>query len=508
MKAGRRVVVTTAVTVVPALVAAVLTVTALSALYGTPSGAGPRAAAGLLMAGRSGDSWTATLPGEGQSAPKEYVSDVRGCGSLFRWANRVRAVPRGTVEVGYSVGAAPGSATVVRGIRLVKGEAVAPPRGDDVGCVGTGVDEEKSYLRSGTGGGPLTAPALSLDGARTQQKGNFPVRAGGAISGVVSVSTRTCSCTWWLEIDVEENGRPVTVRADDGGRPFRIAPPVRSLSTPAERQLVRGGTARPLSRAAGDSAASPAGTAEGTAAGVSVGVSLEGPSEGWTVGMDRGMDVLSTINGNLDVGGVACRQMYESLIDRGGVLAGSSRLNLQISAPAGADQATLDARVHIKRVEEVARERHQYSCAPPGVDVDGDEARQGPDADRSLYPDTLHALGPFASGSLKYDPDWDVSMSEGGWLPLASEETVYLNPEVGGGNGGMIGADIHSEQATFFVTVEATVTLPSGEKHHFELSDHGRPFVLGPGPAKLPTLKREDFHETRWGPTASLSALG
>lgn len=480
-----------AAAVVLALLCSALTVVMLHTLYPVPSPAGTRAAGGLLMAGER-DTWTATLPAAGQTAPKKYVSAVRGCGSLFRWATGARAVPRGTVEVGYTVGAAPGSSTLVRGIRLVKGEPVEAPRGEDVGCVGRGIDQRTAYLGSQHDGGPMSIAGLSLDGGRSAQRGAYPVRAGGTISGIVRVSTRTCSCTWWLEADVEENGRPVTVRIDDDGRPFRIAPPVRALATPADL-MGSSSSGTPLSRAAGD----PSGVG-----GVSVSMSLYQASRAWRVSTDRAVDALSAIEGNLDVGGVACRRMYESLIDGGGVPAGHTSLTLQVSGPPDVYEATLDASVRIHRVELPAEESHQYSCAPPGVDVDDSEEQENPAESRSFYPNTLHALGPFASGSLKHDPDWNVRMSEGGEMPLAVDELMYLTRDGTGSNGGEITAGIGPEEATFHFTVDVTVTLPSGKEHSFELTDHGKPFVVAPDPGQPASLHRTDYHEAREGPSS------
>lgn len=475
--------------VVLVLLCPLLVVGLLHTLRPAAPPAGAAAVGGLLMDDGAGG-WTATLPGEGRRAPAEYARSSRGCGPLFRWAIREHAVARGTVKVGYTVGAAAGSSTLMRRIRLVKGEAVDPPKGDDIGCVGVAPDEQKQHLGSENGAGPLGQPQFSLDGGRSEQTVTYPVRSGGTVSGIVAVSTRACSCTWWLEVDVEEDGRQRTLRIDDAGRPFRSAPLTSALATNAERGF-RYWNGRPLARSWGDPGPAPG----GLSASVRVEQSVPVAGAGWRANTEGPADPADVPVRNLHIGGTACRQMGESLLEAGAVPAGELALGLHISAPPDVFDATLDASVRVEKVEPATQDTHQYSCVERGANLD-DAASADLVHDRSLYPDTLHAMGPFPSGSLKYDPDWDAVDGEGKEMPLAVGEEVYLSEDETGANGLLVTAGLFVEAATFHLTVDVTITLPSGQRHRFELTDHGKPFVVGPGPGKLPALHRVDHRET------------
>ncbi|MFK0042897.1 hypothetical protein ACIQU4_02135 [Streptomyces sp. NPDC090741] len=52
------------------------------------------------------------------------------------------------------------------------------------------------------------------------------------------------------------------------------------------------------------------------------------------------------------------------------------------------------------------------------------------------------------------------------------------------------------------MTVEVTVTLPTGERASLTLSDHGKPFLPGPGKARLNPAHQQDFLEPFAGPHA------
>lgn len=474
----------TAAVLVLALCSA-LTVTVLRARFPVPPASGVRATGAALLQAP----WTATLPEPGRRPPADLMRDALGCTPLFQWATASRAVPRGQVTVAYAVGAPASHAVVVRGIRVVKGPRLTVPRGDDVGCAGTYGDERVRVLHE-VGDKRVSPVRLSLDAGATGQRAVLPVRAGGSAGGMVSVTTSSCTCAWWLELDVEEDGKRVTVRVDDGGRPFTLAPSVTTpLATPADEALEG---PRPLSRAFGDP--------RPTRAGVSVAALLLPKEQSWEAESDTPQDPASAVGAEAALSGVGCRRMYASVLKGGGVPAGDHRLQLEISGPARTEGAVLDARVRLESVRGDAGERHRYSCAPAGVDAH--EPYDRPDIVRSLYPDTLHALGPFPSGSLKYDPDWTPERGVGKSMPLAVDEEFAFSEGAAEGSPGASGisAVIGPEQATFGFTVEVTVILPTGEHAEFTLSDHGKPFLLGPGTTKLSASHQVDLHEARDGP--------
>ncbi|MBT2447753.1 hypothetical protein J7F03_11840 [Streptomyces sp. ISL-43] len=476
----------TAAVLVLALCSA-LTVAGLRARFPVPPASGVHATGAPLL-GVNGDPWTATLPRLGQKPPAALMRDALGCAPLFGWATEARAVPRGQVTVAYAVGASPSRAAVVRGIRVVKGPRLPAPRGDDVGCASNGGDERQGALTMADDK-PVLPVRLSLDAEAPRENAVLPVRAGGSATGMVSVTTADCTCAWWLELDVEEDGGRTTVRVDDDGRPFALAPPATPLATSADEAL---NVPRPLSRAFGDP--------RPTRAGVSVAAVLVPRRESWEVESDRPQDPAKDVGGEATLGGVACRRMYASVLRGGGVPAGEHELQLEISGPAGTEGAVLDAAVRLESVREDAGQRYRYSCAPSGVDAHAGYDR--PDIVRNLYPDTLHALGPFPSGSLRYDPYWTPEQGVGKTMPLAVDEEFTLSrAELSGGPGAAgISAVIGPEQVTFGFTVEVTITLPTGERAEFKLSDHGQPFLLGPGTGKLNALHQEDHHEPLSGP--------
>ncbi|MFD5513044.1 hypothetical protein ACFWIB_35565 [Streptomyces sp. NPDC127051] len=487
----RRSAITAAASVLALVLCSALTVALLRALFPAPDGPGRHGlyATGAPLLNGGGSPWTATLPQPGRQPPAELMRSALGCVPLFRWATAARAVPRGQVTLAYSVGASPSRPALVRGVRVVKGPAVPVPRGDDVGCAGWAQEERRAAITVARGK-PVQPVRLSLDHADTRQEAPLPVRAGGTATGLVTVTTTTCACSWWLELDVEENGRQVTVRVDDDGRPFTLAPPTAPLSTSADREVF---APRPLSRAFGDP--------QPARAGVSVAAALVPKPDGWEAESDAPQDPAAAVGGEARLGGVACRRMYDSVLRAGGVPAADHELELRISGPPLVEGAVLDASVRLETVRLDAAERHRYSCARDGV-APGDPIER-PDIKRHLFPNTLHAMGPFPSGSLKYDPSWRPERGVGLSMPLAKDELFSFSRAGADGRGTFgISAVIAPEEATFGMTVEVTITLPTGERASFTLSDHGKPFLLGPGKAMLNPAHQQDFLEPFAGPHA------
>ncbi|MFD8794207.1 hypothetical protein [Streptomyces vinaceus] len=123
--------------------------------------------------------------------------------------------------------------------------------------------------------------------------------------------------------------------------------------------------------------------------------------------------------------------------------------------------------------------------------------------ERHLFPNTLHALGPFPSGSLKYDPSWRPERGVGLSMPLAVDEPFAFSKAGPDGRGTFgIGAVIAPTQATYGMTVEVTITLPTGERSAFTLADHGRPFLLGPDRTELNPAHQQEYVEPFAGPHA------
>ncbi|MEV6576553.1 hypothetical protein AB0M92_00115 [Streptomyces sp. NPDC051582] len=489
-RARRRTAVTAAAAVLVFALSSALTVALLRGLFPGPDGPGRHrmyATGAVLMQGDS--PWTATLPQPGRKPPAELMRGALGCVPLFRWATGARAVPRGQVTLAYSVGASPSRAAVVRGVRVVKGPAIAVPRGDDVGCAGPTGDERWAAVGVARGK-PVQPVRLSLDRTGARQEAPLAVRAGGTATGLVTVATAHCTCAWWLELDVEENGRPVTVRVDDDGRPFTLAPPAAALSTSADREFQ---VSRPLSRAYGDP--------QPARAGVSVAATLVPQPDRWEAESDAPQDPAGAVGGEALLGGVACRRMYDSVLRAGGVPAGDQELDLRISGPPLVEGAVLNASVRLETVRLDAARRYRYSCVRDGeepvalIDMIGIQ--------RHLFPNTLHALGPFPSGSLKYDPSWSPERGVGLAMPLARDEAFAFG-EAGPDGRGTYGitAVIAPTQATYGMTVEVTVTLPTGESSSFTLTDHGEPFLLGPGGTELNPVHQQDLREPFAGPHA------
>ncbi|MFF2195301.1 hypothetical protein [Streptomyces sp. NPDC058157] len=468
----------------------VLTVVLLHRLFPGPDARGRTGvhATGAPLLGGDG-SWTATLPEAGARPPAELVRGALGCVPLFRWATTARAVPRGQVTVAYSVGAAPSRPAVVRGVRVVRGSDLPAPRGDDVGCAAWATDEREAVMAAADDK-PVRPVLLSLDRPGVRREAPLPVRAGGSAAGLVTVTTAACTCAWWLELDVEENGRPVTVRVDDDGRPFTLAPPTATpLSSSADREF----RSTPLSRAFGDP--------QQPQAGITVAAELSPPYGSWQAESDTPQDPAAAVGGEARLGGVACRRTYDSVVRAGGVPAGPHALDLRISGPPLVEGAVLDASVRLETVRLDAAQRYRYSCARAGDERADPGEVVG--ADRHLYPDTLHALGPFPSGSLKYDPDWRPERGVGLTMPLATDERFAFGTAGPDGRGTFgISADIEPEQATYGFTVDVVVTLPTGERAAFTLTDHGKPFLLGPGRTKLQPVHQQDLLEPFAGPHA------
>ncbi|WP_329448293.1 hypothetical protein OG906_34860 (plasmid) [Streptomyces sp. NBC_01426] len=468
--------------IMAALVLALCSALTVTLLRSPAPAAGPFATGAPLLGNE--ESWMATLAEPGRRPPGELMRDALGCVPLFQWATGARAVPRGQVTLAYSVGASPSRAALVRGIRVVKGPDVPLPRGDDVACAGQVADERLAAVTAARGK-PVQPVRLSLDGlargeAGSREEAPLPVRAGGTATGLVTVMTAACSCAWWVELDVEENGGLVTVRVDDDGRPFTLAPPTTPLATSADQELM---AQRPLSRAAGDP--------QPPRAGISAAATLVPASESRQAESDVPLDPAAAVGGEARLGRVGCRRMYESVVRAGGVPAGDHEIQLVVTAPAGLEGAVLDARVRLATVRLDAEQRYRYACSRAGVNPHTHAARQA--GTPELSPHTL----------MRGHPRQGVGLS----VPLATDEPFSFRPTGlngvprpdGRGAYGTAGV-IVPQVATFGLTVEVTVTLPTGERADFTLTDHGEPFLLGPATDMMTPAHREQYHEPNSGP--------
>ncbi|MBH5338692.1 hypothetical protein IHE55_29500 [Streptomyces pactum] len=428
------------------------------------------AAVGKPLMDGEGALWTATVPHAGAAAPRHTLKVTRGCGDLYRWATSRGAVPRGTAAVAYSVAAPADTSVVIEGIRVVKGARIATPRGDDVGCAGA-VDPTVAGLPE--------PDRLDLDGRSPEKRVLRPVRPGGTTGGTLHITTRTCWCEWWVELDVVQDGKARTIRVDDGGEPFRVAPPARRLASGADLDV---SAPVPLSRANGDPREQGGVSVRGYPDPVEFGHGR------WLMETQRPVDAPGAIGGNLDVAGVSCARMRRAVTAAGGITAGHTTFDLQITAPVEA--VTVDAAVHIHRVWAGTPRRHHYGCAAPGWRDDFEY----PLEDRGLYLDTLHVIGVPGGGSLKYDPDWRPEDGEGKRILFSNRESLTLHRRPDRWSRDIFGG-VNAQQATFSFSLEVTVTLPSGEARHFTVDDNGEPFVLAPGAEKSPPLVSEEYRE-------------
>ncbi|NEY34917.1 hypothetical protein GTU99_22435 [Streptomyces sp. PRKS01-65] len=410
--------------------------------------------------------WSATVP-KGEAVPGRVLGTGR-CAALHRWATARAAVPRGTAAVAFTLAAPEDRGLVVRSLRVVEGRAIAVPRGRDVECVGA---DDRTVARGlGLWG------KLSLDAPRDLGLSRY-ARPGATVGGVVETRTTGCSCEWWIEVEVLEGDAPRTVRIDDGGRPFTIAPPVARIGTDAQDAtqqygaadiaLARGSVA--LARGAAAPARGTAATARDAAAPARIprGSSahavrlLEGGAQTVWMAADREVPAVDRITGNLDVPGTVCGRVERVLMAAGARRAGYTTYGLVLAdrSPPGPEEAVADVSLRVQKVERPRTEPAQYDCYGGGRSEWQRDTRERTYVE--LPPDV---------------PD----------LPVFTAEPLRFHEDRAGAPGTDVlyfgVSPMGPGHLTYHFTIEVTVRTPSGEFTRYTLDDAGRPFVLATRP--------------------------
>ncbi|MFH0521151.1 helix-turn-helix domain-containing protein [Streptomyces sp. M41] len=141
------------------------------------------------------------------------------------WAATQRAVHGGQTMVEVTVQGRSSTAVVLKALRVRVVGRSAPFEGTsyamDQGCGGAltpryfDVDLDKDR--------PIARPADGNDAGTVIPAMRLPYRVSAEDPEVLLIDARTksCDCSWYLELDWSSQGRTGTVRIDDNGRPFR-----------------------------------------------------------------------------------------------------------------------------------------------------------------------------------------------------------------------------------------------------------------------------------------------
>ncbi|MFD7956588.1 helix-turn-helix domain-containing protein [Streptomyces ardesiacus] len=143
------------------------------------------------------------------------------------WAATQNAVHGGETLVRLSVQGRSDTAVVLEALRVRVAGRTAPAGGNayamDQGCGGSltprsftvDLDKDRPIARAVAGndsGTPIPAPHMP-----------YRVSAKDPEVLLVTASTNSCDCRWYLELDWSSQGRTGTVRVDDRGSPFRTS---------------------------------------------------------------------------------------------------------------------------------------------------------------------------------------------------------------------------------------------------------------------------------------------
>ncbi len=410
-----------------------------------------------IMGDASSSTWSATVPSSA-AVPAGVLGRGR-CAALYGWATARSAVPRGTAGAAFTLSAPDDSPVVVRSLRIVKGRTVPAPQGQDVECVGA-ADWTVAYRLETWG-------ELSLDAPRDVRLSRY-VRPGGTTGGIVNARTLGCSCEWWIQLEVLEGGTPRTVRIDDAGRPFTIAPPVARIGTPAEDGAKTHG-APDLALARGDGGA-------GADTRATNGVSVSGTrlssgrdQEMWAV-MNRKVRGLARITADLDAPGAVCARLERSLMAVGARPAAHATYAVLFADKSpGMDAETVtDISLHVEGSRRLDAEPMDYGCYPDKWELQGNTSREKATV--------------LIDGAAQGDSDPSASSD----LPVFTGEPVRYSRE--SARGPVTDALFFGVSATgpagleYRFTIEVTLKSHSGKVTHHTLDDAGRPFVIAARP--------------------------
>ncbi|MET7508850.1 hypothetical protein [Streptomyces albidoflavus] len=390
--------------------------------------------------------WSATVP-EGSAVPDRALGAGR-CAALFTWATDRSAVPRGTATAAFTLTAPEDSGLVVRSLRVVKGRALPPPEGTDVECLGA-VDRGIPPSMESWG-------RLDLDRPR-DLKVSRSVGPGATVGGVIETRTTDCSCQWWIEAEVWEGAKRRTIRIDNAGSPFTLAPPVPGIGTPAQGGALKYGTTDvSLAR-------------EGTAAGrpsqaLSVGASrlLAGNGQEMWMVADRELPEVSRLTANLDVPGAVCRRAEGLLVADGALPAGRAAYAVSIADPSarGEDlERVVDVSLNVRKTVREGPPPQGYGCYPAQWGLQSNDSQTSGTARLSRDTPRLPVLTGEPVQLLRETDD----------EPATS--TLFFTVEAWG-----------PEETEYHFTLDVTVEDSSGKRTHHTVDDTGRPFVLAARP--------------------------
>lgn len=416
-----------------------------------------KAAGKAIMGNAWSSTWSATVPSS-TAVPARALGSGR-CAALYGWATARSAVPRGTASAAFTLSAPDDSPVVVRSLRIVKGRTVPAPQGQDVECVGA-VDRTVGRNLNEWG-------ELSLDAPRDVRLSRY-VRPGGTTGGIVDARTLGCSCEWWIELEVLEDGAARSVRIDDAGRPFTIASPVARIGTPADDGAQRYG-APDLALARGDGGA-------GADARATNGLSVSGTrlfsgrnQEMWAV-TNRKVRGLARITADLDVPGAVCERLERSLMAADARPAAHATYAVLFAdkSPNMDAETVTDISLHVERPRRLDAEPMGYACYPDDWDLQMNTSREGATVliDRAAQGDS----DPSASSDLPVFTGEPVTYYQESARGPAADALFFGVTATGP-------ADVE-----YRFTIEVTLKSRSGKVTHYTLDDAGRPFAIAARP--------------------------
>ncbi|MEU3358773.1 hypothetical protein [Streptomyces albidoflavus] len=403
--------------------------------------------------------WAATVP-EGSAVPDRALGAGR-CAALFTWATEHSAVPRGTATAAFTLTAPGDRGLVVRSLRVVKGRALPPPRGTDVECLGA-VDRGVPPSMESWG-------RLNLDRPR-DLKVSRTVPPGATVGGVIETRTTGCSCQWWIEAEVWEGDRRRTIRIDDAGSPFTLAPPVAGIGTPAQGAALKYGTTD-LALAREDATVGRPSDALSVSASRLL---AENGQEMWMVA-DRKVPEVSRLAANLDVPGAVCQRMERLLAADGALPAGRAAYAVSIAGPSALKdpERIVDVALNVRKTVRAGPPPQGYGCYPALWGLQSNDSRSAGTA--RLSRDTPHL--PVLTG----EPAELLRETDG--EPATS--TLFFTVEAWG-----------PDETEYHFTLDVTVEDNSGNRTHHTVDDAGRPFVLAARPDGMtPRHEKYAYHE-------------
>ncbi|MGW9281781.1 hypothetical protein ACWGSA_06320 [Streptomyces diastaticus] len=404
--------------------------------------------------------WSATVP-KGSAVPDRALGAGR-CAELFRWATGRSAVARGTATAAFTLTAPEDRGLVVRSLRVVKGRELPPPEGTDVECLGA-ADHGLPQSMESWG-------RLSLDHPR-ELKLSRSAGPGGTVGGVIETRTADCSCEWWIELEVWEGDKRRTVRIDDAGAPFTLAPPVARIGTPADGGALKYGTTDlALAREGGAADRPPKGLS------VSASRLLAGNlQEMWMVA-DRELPEVGRLTANLDVPGAVCQHVERILVADGALPAGRAAYAVSIVDPSGRQDldGIVDVSLNVRKTVRQGAPPTGYGCYPDKWVLRSNDGQTAGTA--RLSGDTPHL--PVLSG----EPVRLTRETEG----APATDALFLGVEAWG-----------PDEVEYHFTLDVTVVDGSGKRARHTVDDAGRPFVLAARPDGMaPRHEKHASYET------------